>query len=34
MFVATFFYQKSKGKYLREYQWQDISMAVRIKFGK
>ena len=27
-------YQKSKGKYLREYQWQDMSMAVRIEFGK
>ena len=27
-------YQKSKGKYLREFQWQDMSMAVRIEFGK
>ena len=27
-------YQKAKGKYLREFQWQDMSMAVRIEFGK
>ena len=27
-------YQKSKGKYLRGFQWQDMSMAVRIEFGK
>ena len=27
-------YQKSKGKYLREFQWQDMSMTVRIEFGK